>query len=208
LISETTKQLTPAGEIGISLIDSDNTCLFVGFVFTKFQARLVACIQSPRDFLFVCSHFLTSWRAKAEETTPTLTHEKVDFITPTVRSLMEEIQTASAPIFNVDVKSQEKEINDKNNTESNNNTSKRNKTNDRKKREKRETEIFVPTEKITALYVLYPDLSLFDTNTTSISKIQSLIAHFLKKIEIFQKFAKLPFGDEALVKLKTRFVFI
>jgi len=61
--------------------------------------------------------------------------------------------------------------------------------------------IITPTQDITSLYTVFPDISRF-TSLHSRSELQSYVAHFVKKIEIFQRFAKLPFGDEALKSLQ------
>jgi len=60
--------------------------------------------------------------------------------------------------------------------------------------------LITPIEKVTALYVLFPDVRLFPKMTES--AISSFMAHFLKKIETFQRFARLPFGDEVIENLK------
>lgn len=58
----------------------------------------------------------------------------------------------------------------------------------------------LPIEQTTALYVLYPDVRKFPN--LSESAIQSFMAHFTRKIEAFQRFARLPFGDEVIANLK------
>jgi hypothetical protein len=48
------------------------------------------------------------------------------------------------------------------------------------------------TEKITLLYVVYPDLTQFTKHGHSKSLCNSLMAHFVKKMELFQSKADLP----------------
>jgi len=57
--------------------------------------------------------------------------------------------------------------------------------------------------KTTALYVMFPNIKLFPSLTTS--EAESFVSHFTNKMKFFQQFAKLPFGDEALEFIQTYF---
>ena len=57
-------------------------------------------------------------------------------------------------------------------------------------------QMIVPTDKITSLYVEYPDLTKF--KSFSNSALKSYVAHFMSKMENIQRKAKLPFGDAVI----------
>jgi len=58
--------------------------------------------------------------------------------------------------------------------------------------------VICPTEEITALYVLYPNVTAFKAVGYSDSELDSLMLQFYKKIQFFQRFNKLPFGPQAI----------
>jgi hypothetical protein len=60
----------------------------------------------------------------------------------------------------------------------------------------------IPTSEITSLYVVFPNLTGFNTATHHPFDLQSYCAHFIKKMQVLQKIANLPFGDIALLTMQ------
>jgi len=60
----------------------------------------------------------------------------------------------------------------------------------------------IPSKEITSLYVVFPNFNGFTNTSYHQFDLRSLCAHFLKKIELFQNLAHLPFGDDAIHSMK------
>jgi hypothetical protein len=151
-------EVTRAGIIALSLIDEGDISLQVGYTFYRFEEDLRKSIETPKDFLFICSHFLKRWRTSVKNS-PTL--KDTGKFSNKVQQMMEKIQTEVSNKFKIEA---------------------------------------FPTAQITSLYTSFPDISAFHGHHKF--SLYSLTAHFVKKMELFQSKARLPYGDEALNHLK------